>query len=133
MDRIALTKALIDALTKALMDDDAPADVAEGRPAMPNHVGDKCIIRCYASGVHFGTVTAHEGRTVALADARRLWRWDVAPHGISLSEVARFGPVGDRSRICAPVPKITLLDALEIIPCTAPAIKVIENATVAKP
>ena len=57
------------------------------------HIGKKCIIRTYASGVHFGTVVSVHGRSVELKDARRLWRWDVAPHGVSLSEVANHGPV----------------------------------------
>lgn len=42
------------------------------------HIGKKCIIRTYASGVHFGTLTAQDGRQVELQNARRLWRWDVA-------------------------------------------------------
>ena len=63
-----------------------------------------------------------------LKRARRLWRWDVAPNGISLSEVAKFGPVGSRSKICTTVPEISILDALEIIPCTTDAANVIESA-----
>lgn len=44
-------------------------------------IGRKCIIRCYASGVHYGTVAAHEGRQVTLTDARRLWRWHTGGRG----------------------------------------------------
>ena len=96
------------------------------------HVGEKCIIRTYASGVHFGTVAMHSGRQVELTNARRLWRWDVKPHGVSLSEVAIHGPVGSRSKICETVPTITLLDALEIIPASKTAALVIEAAEVIK-
>ena len=97
------------------------------------HIGKKCVIRTYASGVHFGTVVASSGRTVELANARRLWRWDVAPHGVSLSEVANHGPVGTRSKICETVACITILDALEIIPALDAAVSVIESADVYKP
>ena len=97
------------------------------------HIGKKCIIRTNAAGVHFGTVLAQDGHQVELKDARRLWRWDVAPHGISLSDVAIHGPIGSRTRICGETAAITLLDALEIIPCTDKAADVIKNAAVTTP
>ena len=97
------------------------------------HVGKKCIIRTYASGVHFGELVSQSGRQVELRNARRLWRWDVAPHGISLSEVSIHGSVGSRSRICEAVAETTILDGLEIIPCTDEAAKVIESAKVYTP
>jgi len=91
------------------------------------HIGKKCIIRTYASGVHFGEIIDQSGRQVELKNARRLWRWDAAPNGISLSEIAIHGPTGDRSRICQTVPYMTILDALEIIPTSDVATKMIEN------
>lgn len=96
------------------------------------HVGKKCVVRCYASGVHFGTLVALDGRQVELTDARRLWRWHTGGAGISLSEVAMTGIDAGRSRIAVTVPFITLLDALEIIPATAIAASSIEGAEVAK-
>ena len=98
----------------------------------PN-IGVKCIIRTYASGVFFGTVAAQDGRQVELTNARRLWRWDAAPHGISLSEIANHGTVGDRSRVCEVTPSHTVLDALEIIQCSKEASNVIESAKVYTP
>ena len=92
------------------------------------HIGKKCIIRTYASGVHFGELVSQVGRQVELKKSRRLWYWDVAPNGISLSEVAVYGPIGSRSRICCVVDEIVILDAIEIIPCTDEAVKVIEDA-----
>ena len=97
------------------------------------HIGKKCIIRAYASGVHFGTVLSVHGRAVELKDARRLWHWDVAPHGVSLSEVANHGTVGERSKVCEVVPRHGILDALEILQCTHESINVIEAADVHKP
>lgn len=94
------------------------------------HIGKKCIIRTYASGVHYGTLVSHNGREVELKDARRLWRWR-AVAGISLSEVACNGIDAGKSRICALVPAMTILDALEIIPALDGAVSSIEGAAVA--
>ncbi len=94
------------------------------------HIGKKCIIRAYASGVHFGTVVRHNGRQVELSNARRLWRfW--AKSGISLSGVAQNGIKQDKSKICDVVPQMTILDALEIIPASEIAASDIEGAAVA--
>lgn len=105
----------------------------ESQKTTTPHIGKKCIVRTYASGVHFGTLTEQQDRRVELVYARRLWRWDAAPNGISLSEIANNGPVGKRSRLCEVVEAITILDALEIIPTTEEAAKVIEAAAVYKP
>jgi hypothetical protein len=102
------------------------------KPASPL-IGEKCIIRTYASGVHFGEVAHTNDRRVDLLNARRLWRWDAAPHGISLSEIANHGTVGARSKVCEVTQRHTILDALEIIPCKGDAIAVIESAEVYKP
>lgn len=94
------------------------------------HIGKKCIIRCYASGVHFGTLTAQDGRQVELTDARRLWRWHTGgkEKGVSLSAVAVTGIDAKRSTVEPVVASITLLDALEIIPATEAACARIEGA-----
>jgi hypothetical protein len=93
-------------------------------------IGRKCIIRCYASGVHYGTVVAYEGRQVTLTDARRLWRWHTGgkEKGVSLSAVALTGIDAARSQVEPALPLIVLLDALEIIPASRDAIKSIEGA-----
>jgi len=97
------------------------------------HVGKRCIIRCYASGVHFGTLVTRDGREVDLVNARRLWRWNTGGAGVSLSEVSQTGISAANSKICQVVPAITLLDALEIIPCSDAASESIEDAKVYKP
>lgn len=91
------------------------------------HIGKKCIIRTFASGVHFGTLKAQSGRQVELSDSRRLWKWH-AEKGISLSDVAVHGIVAAKSRICASVPSITILDALEVIPVSESCADSIEDA-----
>ena len=97
------------------------------------HVGKRCIIRCYASGVHFGTLTSRNGREVDLVNARRLWRWNTGGAGVSLSEVSQTGISAVSSKICRAVPSITLLDAIEIIPCSDVASETIEEAKVHQP
>lgn len=94
------------------------------------HIGTKCIIRTYASGVFFGTVTKQSDRAVEIADCRRLWKWR-AEKGISLSDVAVYGIDASKSRICATVLTMTVLDVLEIIPASADCIKSVEGAPVA--
>lgn len=94
------------------------------------HEGKKVIIRCYASGVHFGTLAAHEGRQVTLTGSRRLWKWHTGgtKKGVSLSAVAMTGIDAGKSTIEPVLPEITLLDALEIIPATDAAAASIEGA-----
>jgi hypothetical protein len=93
------------------------------------HIGKKCIIRTYASGVHFGELVSQDGRCVELKNARRLWKWFVAS-GISLSDVAVHGIVAEKSKVCSSVAEMTITDALEIIPASGSAIDSIENAEV---
>jgi len=93
-------------------------------------IGTKCIIRCYASGVHYGTLAAQDGRQVTLTDSRRLWRWHTGGRhkGVSLSAVALTGIDAAKSTVEPVLPKIVLLDALEIIPASEAAAASIESA-----
>ena len=94
------------------------------------NLGKKCIIRCYASGIHYGTVAAHDGRQVTLTDSRRLWRWHTGgkSKGVSLSAVAMTGIDATKSTVETVLPSITLLDAIEIIPVSEAAAASIEAA-----
>jgi hypothetical protein len=101
------------------------------RPGLTAHlIGRRVVVRCYASGVHYGTLTAHEGRQVILTDSRRLWRWHTGgkDKGVSLSAVALTGIDATRSTVEPALGEITLLDALEIIPATDAAATSIEAA-----
>ncbi len=77
--------------------------------------GKFVLIRTYSAGVHVGTFVSRDGQTIILKDARRVWRWRGAN---SLSELSLNGATMDYTRISEPVPEITLLDAVEAIPCT---------------
>ena len=86
-----------------------------------NNIGKKVIIRGNRSGVEFGTLVAQDGSEVTLANARRIWYWDGAA---SLSQLATDGTSRpDNCKFTVTVGSITILDAIEIIPCTGKAIR----------
>lgn len=92
---------------------------------MESNIGKKVIIRGSRSGVEFGTLVSQNGSEVALENARRIWYWSGAA---SLSQLAKDGtsnPTGCKFTVT--VDSITILDTIEIIPCTDKAIKSIEE------
>lgn len=97
---------------------------------MESNIGKKVIIRGDRSGVEFGTLVAQNGREVTLKNARRIWYWSGAA---SLSQLAKDGTSNPLScKFTVTVDSITILDAIEIIPCTDKAIKSIEEVSVWK-
>lgn len=78
-----------------------------------------CIIRGDRSGVFAGVVKEHKGHEVTLTDARRLWYWDGAA---SISQIALGGVKKPHNcKFTVTVDELVVLDAIEIIPCTAAA------------
>ena len=71
------------------------------------------IIRTNRAGVHIGTLIARNGQEIILGNARRLYSWSGA---FTLNAVAANGVDRSNSRISIAIPKITLLEAIEIIP-----------------
>ncbi len=97
---------------------------------MKENIGKKVIIRGNNSGVEFGELIAQEGQEVTLKNARRIWYWEGAA---SLSQLAKDGTSKPSScKFTVFVDSITILDAIEIIPCTDKAIKSIKNVKVWK-
>ena len=90
-------------------------------------VGKKCVVRTYASGVHFGEVVSvaeNGGRSrCELKNSRRIWSWSGA---FTLSEMAMNG-IKD-GKISIFVPCQFLEDAIEFIPASTDAIKNLEGA-----
>jgi len=84
--------------------------------------GQTVIIRTYSAGVHFGVIVERYGKEVQPADARRIWSWKGAN---TLNEIALHG-LKKGCRISEPVPTITLLEAIEIIPCLPEAVEALE-------
>ena len=92
---------------------------------MKENIGKKVIIRGDRSGVKYGTLVAQEGQEVTLKNARRIWYWDGAA---SLSQLAKDGTSRPSNcKFTVFVDSITILDAIEIIPCTNKAIISIEE------
>lgn len=93
-------------------------------------MGKKVIIRADRAGVFFGTLAKRDGREVELTSARRLWYWDGAA---SISQIAMEGVTRPRQcKFTMAVDSITILDVIEIIPCTDKAIENIESVPVWK-
>jgi hypothetical protein len=78
------------------------------------------LVRTVNAGVHFGVLVSAEKGFVVLENAKRIWRWSGAN---TLNEVAEKGVDADYTRISEPVTKITLLDAIELIPISDSAAK----------
>lgn len=97
---------------------------------MNTNIGKKVLIRGNRSGVEFGELVSQNGSEVTLKNARRIWYWDGAA---SLSQLAKDGTSNpSRCKFTVSVDSITILDTIEIIPCTVKAIKSIEEVRVWK-
>lgn len=77
-------------------------------------VGKYVIARCYAAGVHAGTVESVDGENVILSNSRRLWSWKAA-NGVALSGVAQHG-LKSGSKLDVVNPLLYLTGVCELIP-----------------
>lgn len=85
----------------------------------------KYIVRGDRSGVFYGDITNRDGREVTISNVRRLWYWDGAA---SLSQLAAEGvKKPGNCKFTMAVSSITILDAIELLPCTEEAEKSIEG------
>ncbi|NRA80166.1 MAG: hypothetical protein HRU18_18350 [Pseudoalteromonas sp.] len=84
-------------------------------------LGKYVVVRAKDAGVHVGNLEARNGRECLLTEARRLWYFECAEHGFTLSGVAEKGLTGD-SKISEPV-TILLTEICEVIPCSEKAEK----------
>lgn len=88
---------------------------------MKNYV----IIRGDRSGVFFGELASKDGQEVTLNNARKLFYWEgagaveqIAVDGVSKPNSCKFTVV---------VEEITILDAIQILPCTEKAVEIIKG------
>jgi len=79
------------------------------------------LIRTYSAGVHFGRLKSRKGQEVVLTNARRIWSWRGAN---TLNEISLRG-CSSESKLSESVPEITLLQAIEVLPLSAEASKVL--------
>ncbi len=85
----------------------------------------KVIVRADRAGVFFGEIKSKNGNEVEMKNVRRLWYWEGA---CSLSQLAVDGTSKpDGCKFTVVVPEMTLLNIIEIIPCTQKAIESIEG------
>lgn len=90
----------------------------------------KVIVRCTHAGVFFGTLKEFdkENRIAVLGNCRRLWYWSGAA---SLSQLAVEGVKCPRAcKFTVVVDEMSVMEVIEIIPCTDDAIKNIEEVEV---
>lgn len=85
------------------------------------------IVRTFSAGCFAGEFVSRTGQEVVLANARRLWSWAGAA---SLSQLATTGTSKpDQCRFPAPVSRVELLQAIEVLDVTEAARKSIEAVT----
>lgn len=87
----------------------------------------KYIVRCDRSGVFYGEIESRNGKEVTMRNARCLWYWDGAA---SLLQLAKEGTTEPRNcKFTVYVDELTVVDAIEILPCTDKAITSIEGVS----
>ena len=95
-----------------------------------NYIGKKVLVRCNRAGVFFGTLAEFDSisREATLSNVRRIWYWDGAA---SLSQLATDGTNAPRScKFTVIVPEMSVMEVIEILPCSDKAIKSIEEVSV---
>lgn len=94
----------------------APSVNGAQAPVTPSRYA---LVRGDRSGVFCGVIAAEDGRTVELTECRHIWYWAGAANvaEMSISGVARPG----ECKIVAPVGRLRVLDAIEVVDCTPEA------------
>ena len=88
------------------------------------------IVRCNGAGVFFANIKERNGSEAVLTNCRRLWYWSGAA---SLSQLALEGVKDPRNcKFTVTVPEATVLNVIEIIPCSVEAEKNIKAVPVWK-
>lgn len=94
------------------------------------YIGKKVIVRCNRAGVFYGTLAEYDSATreASLQDVRRLWYWSGAS---SLSQLAMEGVKRpSQCKFTVTVKEMSVMEVIEVIPCTDDAIKNIEAVAV---
>ena len=85
----------------------------------------KFIVRCDRAGVFYGEIEERNGSEVKMRNVRCFWYWDGAATLLQLAAEGTAKP--DNCKFTMTIDSLKVLDAIEIIPCTAKAIKSIEG------
>lgn len=96
----------------------------------PEVVENYVIVRTQSTGVFAGELHEKNGQEVIMRNARRLWYWDGAS---SLSQLAMEGVTKPQNcKFPCEVTEVTLLQVIEILPCTKKAIESIKSVPIWK-
>lgn len=77
------------------------------------------IVRCDRAGVFFGKIKERNGSEVTMTDVRKLWSWDGA---CAVEQLAQDGTKAPGNcRFTVTISEMTVLGAIQIIPCTGTA------------
>lgn len=88
------------------------------------------IIRSDRAGVFFGQIEARRGDEVDLANVRKIWYWSGAA---AVEQLAMEGVKNPGAcKITVEVPSMTVLGAIQIIPCTDAAVESIRSTALWK-
>lgn len=88
------------------------------------------IVRCDRAGVFFGRIKERTHDEVTMQDVRKIWFWSGAA---AVEQLAMTGPRnGSECKITMEVPEMTVMDPVQIIPCTQEAVDVIQRIAVWK-
>lgn len=94
-------------------------------PAVKLDGMDYVIVRTYSAGVFAGYLKSREGKEATIVNARRLWYWSGAA---SLSQLANEGVSNPNNcKFAVPVSEILVTEAVEILPVTEKAQKIIQE------
>lgn len=88
-------------------------------------MNQKYIVRCDRSGVFFGEIEKREGREVTMRNVRGLWYWSGAASLMQLAKEGVRRP--DDCKFTVTLDEITVLDAIEILPCRSEAVTSVEG------
>ena len=83
------------------------------------------IVRCDRAGVFFGKYQEKNGNELTLKDVRKLHYWDGAAAVEEISKIGTKKP--NNCRFTVTIPLMTVLDPIQILPCTEEAITVIKS------
>ncbi len=85
----------------------------------------KFIVRCDRAGVFFGEIEGKNGQEIKMRNVRCLWYWEGAATLLQLAAEGTTKP--KECKFTMMIDSLVVLDAIEIIPCTAKAIESIEG------
>ena len=88
------------------------------------------IVRCDRAGVFFGHIKERSEKEVVMTDVRKLWYWDGA---CAVEQLAVDGTNKPKEcKFTITVEEMSVMDPVQIIPCTDKAAKSIKEVDVWK-